>query len=1620
MSTLRPCAATPCPHGAARLRVGWALAVLFLLVPPFAGFVTPGTVLAHHTNIKLPFASGATWRVLQGYNGSSHQNNSSTWQYYYSLDLVRVDGNTAGQRVLSAVNGTIRWIDTSYGGMSINLGDGYAFAYFHTYLAPGLAAGQTVTQGQYLGTIAGPGDAGNGGTPHIHVTLWSTNDGGNWDRHAIPFTGDHKLNGYDFPDKGGSNQYVNTQVVSTNSELVASGGGSPPAIPSLSSPATGTTFTTSPTTATLRWNAVSGATQYQVVINDGDLTSPWQSATSWTTPSLGNGQYSWQVRAKSASGTSNLSTKWVFWVDGGTTSPPPTPTPPGGSTQLAMRFDTSSGRVGTTVNASGTGYGANETIRLYIDSVSSAHQLAQTKANASGSWSTSFTVPDAIGGDHGIFGRGMTTDKRARRTFTVTPFLNRTPYQGTPGTTINLTVQGFGGSENVKVSFDTTSGPVLANVKTNALGTGTTSFPMPLGSNGWHDYVGVGGTSGLTAWGALYVQQVLRLDPKSGAPGTTLTAGARGFPANQTITFSWNKVAGGNGTTLCTGKTNSNGNYNCTFAIPQAGAGSYPLVATAGGISATVNVGVSGPAAVSISPSSGPVSGNIAVTAGGFGAGETVNFSWDNSTSVWQARQTDGNGAVGFPALVPSLGTGSHTLKAKGATSGKSASAAFTVVAGNPGNTSMTGPGTFAVTATEEDLIGGTTSNGHKILPADHFVSLPACTQSSCPWLTPGGSSYVAACGSNCYVRVTNPANNKCSVAPVYDVGPWFTNDNWWDPTNQRNLNKLSTTKNTLPQGYTGADAARDGLDVGYGVTKDSKGNPIGTSNVGYQVGNRAAIDLGDGTWFDIGFFDGQGIGQVVVTILWLTGEDHTAAAAACGQSSTSTRGISLSPTSGKVGSSVAVAGTGFKSGETVDVYLDSTQSTALASATASSTGGFNVSIKMPDAKGGNHTIYAKGRTSGGTASATFKVNPSLIRSPSSGTLGTKISVSAKGFAANESLQLRWRVTTGTILATLTTDAKGSARGSFLIPKSTAGGTNRFYGIGQTSGLQASTTVVVSDPTVATVSLSPVTGSPRSTVTANGAHFSVGEAIDLYWDASTTSGGSAAANTAGGVSLSASVPLMPAGSHTVKLKGRTSGKTATATYTVVQSLELAPTSGAGGTTVTVKGRGWAANTTVNVYWNRNATKSGTRVCTVTSSATGTFTCTFKAPDSPTATYPVMGVAGSSTATANFRLTGPSAASLAVGDGSGVTADASPTPSVTGTPTEQPTASESTTPTPTETPTETATSTETPTETPIATEPATTTPAPTETATPSEDGTLALSPNRGPAGTEVTVTGSGFGADEQVDIYFHSTDSEPLGTVQTDADGAFTGTVVIPDASAGNDRIVARGQTSGQTAAKTFRVTRPRRDQDATPTEEPAAAPAPDTSEQPAEATATEIPTEEPTPTAEPVPQELVFRPVADASVSAPNRDGTPTADGASGLAAGGADNAVAFVTFQIEGVAAGSVVSAQLVLTNVGEAGAAGGTIGALADVWADPAWTYETAPVAGVPPAVAADGSAVVAPWLDPWAETAIDVTGTVAADGTVTFVIFGTSDARLVLGSSGSDAAPRLVVTVLTSPAE
>lgn len=144
---------------------------------------------------------------------------------------------------------------------------------------------------------------------------------------------------------------------------------------------------------------------------------------------------------------------------------------------------------------------------------------------------------------------------------------------------------------------------------------------------------------------------------------------------------------------------------------------------------------------------------------------------------------------------------------------------------------------TYRIFATREGLVGQQTANGHIIQPRDRFVALPSWRNLS---------SYQ---GYEYQVRLTY--NGRTTVVPVWDVGPWNTNDNYWSP-NRDNYRDL-------PVGVPMAQAAY--LD-GYNGGLDEFGRRIQAPN---------GIDIADGTfWDDLGMTRND---WVDVTFLWL-GED--------------------------------------------------------------------------------------------------------------------------------------------------------------------------------------------------------------------------------------------------------------------------------------------------------------------------------------------------------------------------------------------------------------------------------------------------------------------------------------------------------------------------------------------------------------------------------------------------------------------------------------------------------------------------------------------------------------------------------------------------------------------------
>jgi hypothetical protein len=107
--------------------------------------------------------------------------------------------------------------------------------------------------------------------------------------------------------------------------------------------------------------------------------------------------------------------------------------------------------------------------------------------------------------------------------------------------------------------------------------------------------------------------------------------------------------------------------------------------------------------------------------------------------------------------------------------------------------------------------------------------------------LAPRGTSDYA-------VKVCAP-NGRCAFAPVWDVGPWNTRDDYWNPPGHRQEWR------DLPQGLPQAQAA---FERSYNGGRDQYGR---------RVSNPAGIDLGDGLFWDaLGLRDNS---WVTVDYLW-------------------------------------------------------------------------------------------------------------------------------------------------------------------------------------------------------------------------------------------------------------------------------------------------------------------------------------------------------------------------------------------------------------------------------------------------------------------------------------------------------------------------------------------------------------------------------------------------------------------------------------------------------------------------------------------------------------------------------------------------------------------------------
>jgi hypothetical protein len=144
------------------------------------------------------------------------------------------------------------------------------------------------------------------------------------------------------------------------------------------------------------------------------------------------------------------------------------------------------------------------------------------------------------------------------------------------------------------------------------------------------------------------------------------------------------------------------------------------------------------------------------------------------------------------------------------------------------------------------------------------------------------------------------------------------------------------------------------------------------------------------------------------------------------------------SPTSGIVTTRLTMTCSKFLPGETVTAHWDNTTTTVLASTTANSSGRATLSFKIPNSTKGVHQAVAKGNTGGRTARNPITVIPSITLKPTSGGVGSSVSVTMRGFGKREVVNVSFYLSSTnpkTVASNFTLSSTGTGVVAFSVPR---------------------------------------------------------------------------------------------------------------------------------------------------------------------------------------------------------------------------------------------------------------------------------------------------------------------------------------------------------------------------------------------------------------------------------------------------------------------------------------------------------------------------------------------------------------------------------------------------------
>ncbi|MEM3000530.1 MAG: hypothetical protein QXX34_08420 [Candidatus Bathyarchaeia archaeon] len=325
---------------------------------------------------------------------------------------------------------------------------------------------------------------------------------------------------------------------------------------------------------------------------------------------------------------------------------------------------------------------------------------------------------------------------------------------------------------------------------------------------------------------------------------------------------------------------------------------------------------------------------------------------------------------------------------------------------------------------------------------------------------------------------------------------------------------------------------------------------------------------------------------------------------------------VNLSASSGKVGDTITVTGSGANPFGQVTIYWDSTAGQVLNTTAADNTGAFTCKVKIPSAINGGHFVVAQDSL-GQTGGAAFTVIASLALGgipPVIALPGDSLAVTGHGYSANKAVTIHMNLTSGnvTLTSSVTTNSTGSFSTTVVIPSIAEADFGPYHlNATDTNGINATAAFTVDYY----IKILPIgTVPPGVTVTLLG-RISANKSYELRIDTTTIATGTT--DSAGNFMKTYQLPtLIGSGPHTATIVWDVT-KTRSTSFSVGNppSITLGAPQGVAGTVVSITGTDFSASANITLTFDTTVVNStATDARFGPTSISGTFSEDFAVPN----------------------------------------------------------------------------------------------------------------------------------------------------------------------------------------------------------------------------------------------------------------------------------------------------------------------------------------------------------------------------------------------------------------------